>query len=168
MPDIRDFVVRRIMPYSSMLLTVLLLVVFILLAVYAYKKYGKKILNKRQFTDVANEAQAPNEIEIAMYTVDWCPHCKNAKPEWGLFIGDPELSEPSGYLPERVNGYSVKYLTVDCTNDSEPEISERMQKYGIDSFPTVIMVKDGQKYDFDAKVSKSNLDKFVDAVTSSE
>ena len=168
MPDIRDFVARRIMPYSKMLLTVFLLVMFILVAVYAYNKYGKKILKTRQFTDVANEPETPNEIEIAMYTVDWCPHCKNAKPEWGLFTGDTEFKEPSGYLPDRVNGYNVKYLTVDCTNDSEPTISERMQKYGVDSFPTVIMVKDGKKYDFDAKVTKSNLDQFVGAVTSAE
>ena len=168
MSDIRDFIARRIAPYSSMLLTVFLLVIFILVAVYAYRKYGEKIIGKRKFTDVSNESPTGNEIEIAIYTVDWCPHCKNAKPEWGLFTGDTEFEEPSGYLPEKVNGYNIKYLTIDCTKDSEPEISERMQKYGIESFPTVIMVKDGKKYDFDAKVTKSNLDQFVGAVTASE
>jgi len=40
-----------------------------------------------------------------------------------------------------------------------------MQEYSVDHFPTIKMVLDNDKIDFDARVTESNLVAFVNSVT---
>jgi protein-disulfide isomerase-like protein with CxxC motif len=40
-----------------------------------------------------------------------------------------------------------------------------MDNYSISSFPTVILFKENQKYDFDAKITRYSLEEFVQSST---
>jgi thioredoxin-like negative regulator of GroEL len=46
---------------------------------------------------------------------------------------------------------------VDCTDGTDPLI----QKYSINGYPSVIILKDGQTVRFEGKVTKENLEQFV-------
>jgi thioredoxin-like negative regulator of GroEL len=39
-----------------------------------------------------------------------------------------------------------------------------MNQYGIEGFPTIKMLKDGQIIEFDAKPTKENLEQFINTV----
>jgi hypothetical protein len=44
------------------------------------------------------------------------------------------------------------------------KISKLIEKYKIDSYPTIKLTKDGNVVDFDAKVTKQNLIQFVNTI----
>jgi thiol-disulfide isomerase/thioredoxin len=90
--------------------------------------------------------------EIMMFSVDWCPHCKSAAPEW-----DNLVEANNG---KTVNGHSIKYSKINCTEES-PDVELLIKKYGIEGYPTIKLIKDGQVIDFDAKPTKDNLNKFL-------
>ena len=84
-----DLILRRyIEPYYISILVVIFSVIFILLGYYAYNEYYVKKLedkSKKQFSDVANADTRKKEVIIYFFHVDWCPHCKTAKPIWDDF-----------------------------------------------------------------------------------
>ena len=91
-----------------------------------------------------------------MFHVDWCPHCKKSFPEWQKFV--------AMYNGKDVNGYEITCTDVNCTNETS-EITTLMNKYNIESFPTVKMFKDGKTIDFESRISENNLDQFVETMT---
>jgi thiol-disulfide isomerase/thioredoxin len=114
------------------------------------KKSGNK------FSDVANANRRQKEVMIYFFHVDWCPHCKNALPEWNAF--------KSQYDEKEVNGYVLKCVDTDCTSETG-EVTRVIKTYNIDSYPTVKMVKDGKTIDFDSKITKTSLEKFATVMT---
>lgn len=158
MPDIRDYVITQISPYKKYILGGVILVIFIALAVYMYMTYGKTLMNKKKFVDVANESPSQQPLEIMIFTVDWCPHCQKAEPEWTIFSDK--------YDGKIVNGYQIKCIKYDCTDSKDPEVSNLTKNYKIDSYPTVILFKGNDRYDFDANVKANALGQFVETVAS--
>ena len=115
-----------------------------------------------KFKNVANASATGNAITIFMFHVDWCPHCKKAMPEWQMFRDE--------YHGKQVNGYQISCIDLDCTNANEPTIKTAMDKYGIKQYPTVLaLVPDSNgtevRVDYDARVKKVNLEKFVISVS---
>ncbi len=93
--------------------------------------------------------------ELMFFFAEWCPHCVKAKPEWKAVRDE--------YEGKTVNGYVVKFKEVDCT--SETDESEKMvDKYKVEGYPTVKLIKDVSVIDFDAKVSKDNLIEFLNTM----
>jgi thiol-disulfide isomerase/thioredoxin len=156
MPDIRDYVAIKIRPYWGVILTVIMIIIFILLGIYVFNKYGDKLMKKKRFDDVANESPSETPIRITMFSVDWCPHCKKALPEWDAFA--------NSYHKKVVNGYMIQCVKLDCTDSSDPKVKAALEANEIDSYPTVIMMKGGERYDFDAKITKGALEQFVETV----
>ncbi len=101
------------------------------------------------------ENASKKEAELMLFSVDWCPHCKTAKPEW------EEIK--AKYDGKMINGYNVIFTDVNCTEET-PEIEEMMNKYKIEGYPTIKLLKDGQIVEFDAKPTKESLDKFLNSV----
>jgi len=99
-----------------------------------------------------NSGGSSNECEILIFSTTWCPHCKKAKPIW------EEVKQE--YSGKTVNGHTIIFTEVDCTNES-PDVSRMMDKFKIEGYPTVKMVKDGQIIEFDANVTKSNMEQFI-------
>jgi len=155
MANIVDVFRKFISPYSYFILIFVVFVIFAYAGYYAYNTfYLKKSGNK--FSDVANANRRQKEVMIYFFHVDWCPHCKNALPEWNAF--------KSQYDEKEVNGYVLKCVDTDCTSETG-EVTRVIKTYNIDSYPTVKMVKDGKTIDFDSKITKTSLEKFATVMT---
>lgn len=145
--------------YSIVIL--ILFIIFSITSYYAYKWYYIPTLNTtNDFKDVANANRRHKEVIIKIYTVDWCPHCTKAKPEWKGFSDK--------YNDKVINNYVIKCSEQNCTESPIPEINNEIntiiEKNNIESYPTVIMLKDNKRYDFDAKITTENLSKFVNSI----
>jgi len=105
-------------------------------------------------TDSDTQANSGKEALIYFFHADWCPHCKKAQPEWDAF----KMSQHN----KLKNGYVVKCISVDCTNDKESTAKQLINEFNIESYPTVKMVKDNTTIDYDASVKTASLNKFVD------
>ena len=83
-----------------------------------------------------------------MYYVNWCPHCKKAKPIWeGL---------KKKYNGKSINNTNIYFKEINC------ETNEDMaDKYNIEGYPTIKLVKDNEIVEFDAKPSEHTLTQFL-------
>jgi len=93
--------------------------------------------------------------ELLFFYADWCPHCKTAKPAWSEIV--------SKYENTTINGHKVIFTEINCTTETE-EIGQMMNKYKIEGFPTLKLLKDGQVIEYDAKPTKDTLDEFLNTV----
>ena len=176
MANIITYINTLLRPHYTKILIVFLFILFLGVARYLYDNYySQKIANKK-YTDVANIVDRKPIIMIFFFHVDWCPHCVKAKPEWNNF--------KQQYTDKVINGYVIKPIDIDCTDDNGDEVlvytdesgekqttkptsmktSEIIRKYKVDSYPTIKLIKDGATVDYDAKVTSDNLTKFVNTV----
>ena len=140
---------------------ILLILLFAIVGYYVYSRSYKKAVQFKKLSDIPN-ANVSEHVDILFFTVDWCPHCKNAKTPWNDF--------KMGYHNKEING---KRITCKEYNMTEKEVSDSDyklytdakamgEKYNVDSFPTVKMVAGNQTIDFDAKISTYALEQFVE------
>jgi thiol-disulfide isomerase/thioredoxin len=156
-----DYVTTRLRPYSFHITAAIVIIIFSIAGYYSYNTIMKtKIGPDSKFSDVANNGSTAGEADIKFFYVDWCPYCKNALPEWQSFCDE--------YNGKIVNNYMISCSKsgTNCTDDESPEVKSMMAKYEIQSYPTVILFKDDKRYDFDAKVTKNALEKFIQSATS--
>jgi thiol-disulfide isomerase/thioredoxin len=142
--------------------TLVLVSLFGWLAYYAYQTYYVQKQEAKKFSDIANANPNNKSISVFMFHVDWCPHCKTAKPEWRSFCDN--------YNGKPVNGYTIECKDFNCTDDSNTLIKSALLKYKIESYPTIkaVMIdNDGKEIviDYDAKVNSKNLEKFIMSVS---
>ena len=100
-------------------------------------------------------SQNSKDAEIMFFYVDWCPHCKTAKPAWN--------DVKSEYENKTINGYKVIFTEINCTEETA-EVESLMNKYSIEGFPTIKLLKDGQVIEYDAKPTKDTLTQFLNTV----
>jgi thiol-disulfide isomerase/thioredoxin len=110
----------------------------------------------KKFSDVANTSTRAEEVTVYFFHVDWCPHCKTALPEWNNFR--------SQYDGKSVNGVMINCVDMDCTKET-PAVENALTTYGVDSYPTVKMLKDGKQITFESKITSTSLEKFVTTMT---
>ena len=96
-----------------------------------------------------------NQAELMFFYADWCPHCKTAKPIWEDLKAE--------YENKLINGYHVIFTEINCANESA-ETEKLMDKYKVEGFPTIKLLKDGQVIGYDAKPSKETLEQFLNTV----
>ena len=139
--------------------TISIVVVVILLIIFAYYTYKHYADTKTEFK--ANRENIPKDqnsnktATLMLFYVDWCPHCKTAKPEWD--------SLKTEYDGKSINGYTINFMEYNCTNESD-EVSQLMDKYNIEGYPTVKLIKDNQVIEYDAKPTKSTMEQFLNTV----
>ena len=90
-------------------------------------------------------------VEIMLFSVDWCPHCKVARPEWN------KVAEST----KSVKGRRIIFTDIDCT-DETPEVTRLIKLYNIEGYPTIILIKDGKTINFDAKPTEQHLKQFLE------
>jgi thiol-disulfide isomerase/thioredoxin len=134
-------------------LMIFLAIVLIIVIYYIYTKYFSNGLGKT-IENMENQS-GDKAAELMLFHVDWCPHCKTAKPEW-----DQVKAE---YQNKSINGYKVMFNEINCT-DETPEKVKMIETYKIEGYPTIKLVKDNQVIDFDAKPTKDTLTKFLNTV----
>lgn len=139
---------------------VLILVVTIVLIYTIYFIYNKYLVPKLYPQYVENNEftanKVVNDVRILMFTVDWCPYCKKAKPIWDEFVEE--------YTNKRINNYTLHFETINCTDENNENVKSMLSKYNIESYPTIKMEKNGTVYDFDAKPSSETLQQFVQSI----
>lgn len=137
----------------------MIIVAVLLFGVLGYYIYSNYVSNKTLYNadrdNIDPNQQSNKTANLMLFYVDWCPHCKTAKPEW-----ENLKSEYEGKI---INGYTVVFTEHNCTTES-PETEELMNKYKIEGYPTVKLLKDNQIVEYDAKPTKSTMEQFLHTV----
>lgn len=147
---------------SRTILYLVVIVLFIAVGYWAYTNYIAPMISAN-----ANQKQGSSKVEgdidssaslddapiaeLYLFKTDWCPHCKKALP---IFESVKEK-----YEDKLANGYRVIFKVVDC--EREPNVAD---KFKIEGYPTIKLVKDNQVIEYDAKPDKEHLIQFLNTV----
>lgn len=149
--------------YGKSILIFILLALFCLIAGFYVYNYLKSLKSNYQpnreivygNTGPNGSSQQSNPAELLFFYADWCPHCKSAKPIW------EELQ--TEYENKTINGYKIIFTEINCSSDNA-ESEQMMNKYNVEGFPTIKLLKDGQVIEYDAKPSNATLVQFLNTV----
>jgi protein disulfide-isomerase A1 len=108
-------------------------------------KLNKKYIDNKEF--VSKEDTVTKNATLYFFYTNWCPHCKNARPEW-----DKLKTETGGV----VNGVNIVFLEIDCENKTA-----LADQFKVEGYPSIKLVYNNKIYDYDAKPSKENLIQFL-------
>ena len=141
---------------SRFWMILVLILFFLVIAYYVYNKYVTPLVDNTYVPN--NEFTKPSDIEeqvdIYLFTVEWCPHSKNALPIW------EEIKQE--YNNKKFNNYKLNFIQIDGE-----ENQELTDKYKVDGFPTIKLVKGTQIIEYDAKPSVEHLKEFLNSSLSS-
>jgi thiol-disulfide isomerase/thioredoxin len=129
--------------------TGVMILLFSGLGYFLYNKYIKKdptefIPNDEYRTTINTK----KECDVILFSADWCPHCKEMDPEW--------INYSNHFNNDK---YQVNFKKI--MGDDEPTLVE---KYKIESYPTIILVKDGLSYEYDSKFSDESMNLFIGTI----
>jgi len=144
---------------TTTLVILVTIVLFSILAIFYYFYYVAPNM-KPKYSHNSEESygeggSSVKSAELLFFYADWCPHCKAAKPIWS------ELK--TEYENKTINGYKVVFTEIDCSNETA-EVDQMMNKYNVEGYPTLKLLKDGQVIEYDAKPSKATLTQFLNTV----
>jgi thiol-disulfide isomerase/thioredoxin len=135
---------------------VIAVIIVAVLIYYTYKSYTDTTASfKANREHIPKDQNSNKTATMMLFYVDWCPHCKTAKPEWESLKSD--------YEGKQINGYTIVFVEHNCTNESE-EVSQLMDKYNIEGYPTIKLIKDNQVIEYDAKPTRSTMEQFLNTV----
>lgn len=136
------------------------LLIAVFFAVVAHQIYTRYVKNKNNYSYYEGYSNAPNSgsaeppvATIRMFKVDWCPHCKKALPEFQA-IQDQ-------YNGQVVNGHKLAFVVVD---GEDPANEDLVNQFKVQGYPTVVLTKDGKNIEYDAKVDRATLEKFINTM----
>jgi len=135
--------------------TIGIIAVVIILLLTALYMYNNKKVKSQQMKENFQGGSDEKTADFNFYWVEWCPHCKTAKPEWDKLKAE--------YANKPINGYKVIFTDIDCTKQTA-EIEKQMAVYNIEAYPTFKLIKGNQVIDFDAKPIKDTFVKFLNTV----
>ena len=136
--------------YKQSIIMLVVAIIFIVAAVYTYKLYvSPKIKNdyvaNKEFTSGGDSS---NSVDIYFFYTTWCPHCKNSMPVWKSF--KDEIGN------NKIKGYTVNFLEVDCDKDTT-----LADKFNVQGYPTIKLINGNQVIEYDAKPDKDTLMQFL-------
>lgn len=157
MANFVEVVTRFVKPYSTIIISFIIFIIFIIVGYYTYNTFYVKPDKTKElgYSDVANASTDKIEIIVYFFHVDWCPHCKTALPEWEKFKNEFNNKEKGKYI--------IKCNSVNCTEETS-DITSLINEYNIEGYPTVKMLKDNNKIEFDSKITYNTLEQFVDTM----
>lgn len=148
--------IQRLSQYWKYAAFAIILLILAVLAYYTYKQYADaNTAFHANRENIPKDKNSNRTATLMLFYVDWCPHCKTAKPEWESLKAE--------YDGKSINGYTVNFIEYNCTTDSA-ETSQLMDKYNIEGYPTIKLVKDNQVIEYDAKPTKSTMEQFLNTV----
>jgi len=143
---------------STTIMMIMAFIAFIIIAVVYYYYYVAPSL-KPSYTanndKGSSNANQGKEAELLFFFAEWCPHCKTAKPVWEDLTAE--------YQNKTINGYRVIFTEINCSTETA-EVEDMMNKYKVEGFPTIKLLKDGQVIEYDAKPTKATLSEFLNTV----
>ena len=153
MANIIDVLRKYISPYYYFIIAFVIFIIFLTTGIFWYIRQSNKKTN--HFKDVANMNRRDKEASIYFFSVDWCPHCKTAQPEWNSF--------KTQYDGVEIDGYKINCIDVNCT-DENSNVKYLMNQYNIESFPTIKLLVEDKVIDFDSKITRTSLTSFVNTM----
>lgn len=153
MADMAKKALDTILQYKLQIISV---VAFCILGYLFYNQFINKdtVFNANR-ENATSDPNSNKTAQMMLFFVDWCPHCKTAKPEWE--------SLKSEYEGKQINGYTVTFTEYNCTAETS-ENEELMNKYKIEGYPTIKLLKGGQVIEYDAKPTKVTMEQFLHTV----
>lgn len=143
--------------YIGIVYAFLFFILLCIIGYYVYTSYFLKQYNNPGTSDIPNAVGDKGETAIMFFHVDWCPHCKTANPIWDQF--------QSKYENQYVNGYLCKFKKHNLTDDTDDKVKKLTEDYKIEGYPTIKMKKGNDLIDFDAKITSTSLEEFIQNVT---
>ena len=154
MEGVKSSVTKSITKHKWSLVKILGIMLVLGIIVYVfYIKVIKPITQpgykaNKEIIDTGVDSPDSDIIDIFYFYTTWCPYCKKARPEWDKFRSQ---WEDSGF-----SGYTVNFAEIDCdVNEAAAD------KYNVDGYPTIKMVKNKKVIDYDAKPELSSLNQFL-------
>ena len=143
--------------WLNIFIYIILAIALFLFGYYLYKQFTNSgsTAYKPNRENIPVGSMQNNQAELMLFYVEWCPHCKTAKPDWE--------SMKSEYENKTINGYTIIFTEYNCTNESA-EVEELMNKYKIEGYPTIKLLKDNQIIEYDAKPTKATMEQFLNTV----
>lgn len=142
---------------SRVWMILLVIIFFLFVASFVYNKYVTPIVDKNYIPNnefpMKDKSEDVDEVDIYLFTVNWCPHSKKALPVW------EELK--AEYNQQIFNGYKLNFIQVDGE-----ENQELADKYKVEGFPTIKLVKGTQIIEYDAKPTTEHLKEFLNSILS--
>jgi len=132
------------------------LVVFAVLALAAWwlwKNYFAHGMGMERFAE--SGAKSIGTLTCTMYYVNWCPHCKDAKPEWEKLV--------QAFHGKTINGKKILITKVDC--EKFPEVAKQQNVTG---YPTFKFDLDGRQLNFQGERSFDSFKKYIENVAYSD
>lgn len=152
--------VKGILFNKKFIIILVVTAIFIGVAFWVYTTYVAPSISpdyvpNREFTD----GEGSNTAELFMFSVDWCPYSKAAKPVW------KKLTEK--YQGQEVNGTLLEVKEIDGDKQAQ-ELENFESKYlngkKIDGYPSIYMVKDDKVVEYEAKPKLDTLKEFINSV----
>lgn len=140
---------------TTIYVIVFAVIVAVITAYFVWSSYNSNTSYNANRENNKETNSTDKVAHLMLFYADWCPHCKTAKPEWNALKDE--------YDGKTINGYVVVFEEYNCTENSS-EIEELMNKYGVEGYPTVKLIKDGQVIEYDAKPTKDTMEKFLTTV----
>lgn len=145
----------------------IIIFVFLLLgaSLYTYYYYIEPRMNPNFIPNKEFIEQDPYKpAKMKFFYVDWCPHCKTAKPIW------EEVKKK--YNHKKINNTLVIFEEINC---ELPTNKGDLDKYNIQGYPTIKLIKGGdnnakrgdpgyEEIEYDAKPDETNLVEFLNTV----
>ena len=135
---------------SNTILVVGMLLMFLIVYYYMYISNQKS----ESFTNLqlseTDLKPAKNEVVLGLFYADWCPHCRNFKPEW-------EKAQKALNGTKVGNGLKAKLVSVNC--EEYPDLAK---KYEIQGYPTIKVIRaDGSFEEFTDDRSLSGIKNYL-------
>jgi len=132
------------------ILVFILILFFLAAALYTYRRYVTPKINPSYVAnnEYSQHAKTTDVVDLYYFYTTWCPHCKKSMPIWQSLkneVGDA-----------KIKGYRINFLEVDCDKDKATA-----DKFNIQGYPTIKMVKGNQIFEYDAKPCKDTLLEFL-------
>ena len=120
---------------TTTLMYIVAAILFITICVFFYYQYIKPALKPTYASNreqLSSESSSSKEAELMLFYVDWCPHCKTAKPDW------EELK--TQYENKTINGYHIIFTEIKLLKDGQViEYDAKPSKDTLDQFLNTVL-----------------------------
>ena len=130
------------MSSEQMVICVLLLILVVLVIYY---------VNQNRNENFTDDDSRP--VVLYLFYVDWCPHCKTAKPQLS------KLEKDLAKNNNKVNGKTVEVRQVNCEGSDEEK--ELAKEHKVNAYPTVVLHNQGENIEYNQGVSAEGLHGFL-------
>jgi len=138
--------------YKHFIILFIVILIFLVAAIYTYRRYISPRINPKyvpnsEFIPEGDKKTTENATLYFFYTT-WCPHCKKSMPIWKSLKDELDNKE--------IKGTTINFIEVDCDKDAA-----LAEKFNVQGYPTIKLVKGNQIIEYDAKPSKETLMEFL-------